>query len=147
MSDMNSLRGRYERLNGLRPVDQAYLRSLERELDVSLPQDFLSVAEFFDGSGVAVLPLHAVAWNPAMNVLNETKRLRASIGLPENYLVLGEPSESLLVLDCGDGHVVWCDAVDAPRLGKGTLTREPETWNTYGDFLAYLLDEEEADRG
>lgn len=81
-----------------------------------------------------------------MNVLAETKRLRASIGLPDEFLVLGEPSESLLMLNCSDGQVIWCDAVDAPRLGKEPLACEPETWGSYGDFLANLLDEEESDR-
>lgn len=146
MSDMNQLQGMYERLNGLRPADGAYLRSLEGDLGVSLPQEFLAATEFFDGSGIAVLPLHSIARNPAMNVLSETKRLRASIGLPDQFLVLGEPSESLLVLDCSNGQVIWCDAVDAPKLGKEPLAREPETWASYGDFLAYLLDEEENDR-
>jgi SMI1-KNR4 cell-wall len=146
MSDMNQLKSQYERLNGLRPAEAAYLRSLESDLGVSLPRDFLSATEFFDGSGVAVLPLHAIARNPAINVLSETKRLRASIGLPEKFLVLGEPSESLLVLDCSDGRVIWCDAIDAPRLGKEPLARDPETWAAYSDFLAYLLDEEENDR-
>jgi hypothetical protein len=146
MFDMSQLKARYERLNGLRPADSAYLRGLESDLGISLPGDFLSAAEFFDGSGIAVLPLHAIASSPALNVMSETRRLRRSIGLPENFLVLGEPSESLLVLDCGDGHVIWCDALDAPRLGKQSLAREPETWTTYGDFLAYLLEEEENDR-
>lgn len=145
MSDMNQLKDRYERLYGLRPAEGAYLRDLESDLGVSLPHDFLSAAEFFDGSGVAALPLHAIARIPATNVLSETKRLRVSIGLPEKFLVLGEPSESLLVLDCRDGRVIWCDALDAPRLGKQPLARDPETWATYGDFLAYLLDEEESD--
>ncbi|RMH87351.1 hypothetical protein EBB59_13180 [Lysobacter pythonis] len=146
MFEINQLQSIYERLNGLRPADESYLRSLEDELGISLPQDFLSAAEFFDGSGIAVLPLHAIAWSPAMNVLNETKRLRGSVGLPEKFLVLGEPSESLLVLDCSNGQVIWCDAVDASRLGKEPLAREPENWDSYGDFLAYLLGEEEGDR-
>jgi hypothetical protein len=146
MFDMNQLKARYERLNGLRPADSDYLRGLESGLGISLPDDFLSAAEFFDGSGIAVLPLHAIASSPALNVVSETRRLRRSIGLPDDFLVLGEPSESLLVLDCGGGGVIWCDALDAPRLGKQPLAREPETWASYGDFLAYLLEEEENDR-
>ncbi|UJB64052.1 SMI1/KNR4 family protein [Acidovorax sp. YS12] len=146
MFDVNHLKQLYEKLNGLRPVSGVYLRELEQELPISLPQDFLLAAEFFNGSGIAVMPLHAIAHSPKTNVLSETRRLRESIGLPENFLVLGEPPESLLVLDCSNGEVVWCDAIDAPKLGKGELINKPEVWKSYGDFLAYLANEEENDR-
>ncbi|MDR2155778.1 MAG: hypothetical protein LBE78_12285 [Burkholderiaceae bacterium] len=143
---MDQLKIRYEKLNGLHPAEENYLCELESDLNLSLPHDFLSATKFFDGSGIAVLPLHAIACEPATNVLSETKRLRDSIGLPEKFLVLGEPPESLLVLDCSDGRVIWCDAIDAPRLGKEPLAREPETWRAFSDFFTYLLDEEENDR-
>lgn len=145
MSDVVKVRARYERLFGVRPVEGSYLQQMEAELSVSLPESFLLATTFLDGSGFSVLPFHAVARIPATNVLSETKRLRASIGLPDKFLVLGEPPESLLVLDCSNDKVLWCDAVDAPRLGKEQLTGEPKTWATFFDFLCYVLDEEEED--
>lgn len=117
---------------------------LESALDISLPESFRAAASFFDGSGIESMNLHALARDPSSNVLAETLRLRKSIELPHNYIVLGEPPESFLVLDCNDGAVIWCDATDAPRLGKEMLVRPADTWATFGDFLNAQLAEEEA---
>ena len=85
--------------------------------EVELPQnperftlDFLATTDFFDGSGLFILPLHAIASQPAINVLSETKRLRVRIGLPNNLLRLGDPAKSL-VLDCGrrKSYLVRCN--------------------------------------
>lgn len=146
MSDIKELQDKYLRVYGHHPVDEAYLRSLESDLGVTLPHDFLLATKFFDGSGIVVQPLHAMALNPVLNVLSETVRLRSRIDLPQRFLVLGEPPESLLVLDCSSGQVIWCDAFDAPNLCKGALRGDPQIWASYGDFLAYLLHEEEGDR-
>jgi hypothetical protein len=119
---------------------------MEGELGVALPRAFVAVLGFFNGSGIAVLPLHAIASNPATNVISETLRLRVQIGLPQQFVVLGEPPESILLLDCEEGGVVWCDAIDAPRLGKEPLRVTPKRWVDFFAFVAHLLDEEEADR-
>jgi hypothetical protein len=147
MANVQNLRERYVRLNGARPASQAYAKQLESELGVTLPSEFTQVLAFFDGSGFAVLPLHAIAPHPATNALTETKRLRTRVALPEQFVVLGEPPESMLLLDCADGSVLWCDAADVPQIGKQPLKREPDKWDTYLDFFEYMLDEEEADRG
>ena len=138
--------GRYGRLNGLRPAKEGALEELERSLDLSLPAEFHETARFFDGSGFVSLPLHAIGPTSATTILSETTRLRSSIQLPANFVVLGEPPESLLVLDCTDGKVLWIDATDAPRLGKECLCRDPTIWNSFGAFFDYLLTEEEQDR-
>lgn len=95
-----------------------------------------------------MLPLHAVADHPRQKVLDETRRIRAAVGLPVHYLVLGEPPESMLLMDfSAGGQFVWCDAIDAPRLGKEQLATAPEIWHSSAQFFAHLLDEEESDRG
>jgi hypothetical protein len=79
-------------------------------------------------------------------VLAETQRLRRAIGLPNQFVVLGEPPESLLVLNCESGEVLWCDAIDAERLGREPLLKRPDTWPHFADFLEYLLNEEEREQ-
>ncbi|NWB95770.1 hypothetical protein HX882_07715 [Pseudomonas gingeri] len=147
MANLNDIQTRYEVLNGVRPVDGEYLRQLQVALKILLPDDFIQASCFFDGSGVAVLPVHAIDWQPEMNVFSETTRLREKISLPNHFLVLGEPPASLLVMDCNEGGaVIWCDATDAPRLGKERLMSPPKVWRNYTEFLEYLIDEEELDR-
>lgn len=75
------------------------------------------------------------------NVLSETKRLRATVNLLGNFIVLGEPAENLIVMDCNSeaGQVLWCDAIDVHRLGKEALMTAPEVWNSYLEFVEYLV--------
>ncbi len=91
------------------------------------------------------MPLHALYHDGALNVIAETQRLRRGIDLPGQFLVLGEPPASLLLLDCVSGQVIWCDAIDAERVGKTPLLTPPDIWKSYGHFLAYLLEEEAAE--
>lgn len=148
MSSLEKVKSRFESLNGIRAVDPDFIETLERELGISLSSSFKLVGEFFDGSGIYILPLHQIGFESPTNVLGETKRLRSSVQLLSNYLVLGESTEGLIVMDCNSqlGQVLWCDAVDVNRLGKETLMTAPEVWNSYMDFAEYLVSEEESDR-
>lgn len=141
---MSDVRSRYEACAGPNPIAPDFLRKLERELGVSLPASFLAAAAYFDGRGIVALPLHPMADIPA-NVLDETLRLRRAINLPNRFIVLGEPPESLLVLDCIDGTVIWCDATDATGLGEGRFSQKPHVWTQFSDFLEFLLDEQDAE--
>lgn len=148
MHDINSLKNRYVAMNGHRRISNDMLRSIQAELGLVLPLDFMQITEFYDGSGFNVLPLYSLAGNaPKMNPVNETLRLRESVQLPSNWLVLGEPPESLLLMDCANGgKVLWLDAVDVARISSNSFNKEPETWDSFSDFFDYLLEEEEADR-
>ncbi len=132
----------------MRTVDPDFIKKLEHELKISRPDSFKLVGEFFDGSGIYVLPLDQIGWESPTNVLDETKRLRISGRLLSNYLVLGEPAEGLIVMDCNSrsGQVLWCDAIDVDRIGKEALMTAPEVWGCYLDFVEYLVSEEESDR-
>ena len=148
MHDINSLKVRYVAMNGHRPISSDILRSIQTELGLVLPIDFMQIAEFYNGSGFNVLPLYSFAGNaPTMNPVNETLRLRKAVQLPSNWLVLGEPPESLLLMDCENGgKVIWLDAIDVARISSNSFTKQPDSWNSFSDFFDYLLEEEEADR-
>lgn len=149
MSNIDELRSRYLALNGPRPASTSLLIEIETTLGVQLPTEFRRICDFFDGSGLNVVSLFSLAGNaPKLNPLQETLRFRTAIGLPSNWLALGEPPESLIVMDCSNaGKVLWLDAIDAGRISSQGFARQPDSWASFADFFAFLLDEEEADRG
>lgn len=148
MANIEILKKRYVALNGVRPISPSVMEKIKSELGLSLPPDFLKICDFFDGSGINVISLHSMKGNaPTQNPVHETLRLRASIGLPPNWLVLGEPPESLILMDCNSGgRTIWIDAIDAKRILSQAFIRPPDSWNTFAEFFEYLLNEEEADR-
>lgn len=130
-------------------ASESTLSELEQLLGVSLPDSFRSVSLFFDGGVLGGVELYRVRTDAnEVNVYSETVRLRRAIGLPEKFIVLGEPPAALLVLDCSDGTVVYCDATDAELLGSDIGLWDPDTWGSYQYFienLAILEDEERAE--
>ena len=148
MSTLAMIRQQCLLLNGARAVEPGFLDEVQSHLGLELADDFREAAEFFDGSGIYVLPLHAIGWAPAPNVLDETRRLRERAGLARQFLVLAQPPASLIVMDCsgGGGRVIWCDDVDVCRLGSEALLTAPDSWPTYTAFLEYLISEEQQDR-
>jgi hypothetical protein len=82
-----------------------------------------------------------------LDPIDETLRLRQAITLPQNWIVLGEPSESLLLMDCNEGgRIFWIDAIDAERVASHAFITKRDVWATFGDFFEYLLSAEEKDR-
>ena len=148
MADIYALKNRYVAINGARPTSEEILSSIESKLGLNIPPEFRDIAKIFDGSGFTVMSLHSLAGNaPTMNPIHETLRLRKAIGLPLNWLVLGEPPESLLLMDCANlGKVLWIDAIDATRIASNSFSKQPDSWTSFGDFFEYLLNEEEEDR-
>ena len=149
--DIGQLKEQYLGLFGDEGVSDDSLGSIESSLGISLPDDAKEIASFYGGGMVGGVSHHAFASEgPANNVVDETKRLRDAIQLLPKFVVLAEPANSLIVLDTSppsDGPVVmWCDAQDATRLGKEQLASSPDVWNSYTEFFAYLLEEEEDER-
>jgi hypothetical protein len=69
------------------------------------------------------------------------------IDLPHRYVALAEPPESLIVLDCESGAIIWCAAANACRLeDRKTMLSPYDSWPDYLSFFAFLLDEEQAER-
>jgi hypothetical protein len=145
MQDIEALRKRYVRLYGDEGVAEQDLGAIESSLNLCLPEDFRRIARFF-GGGCLGTSHHAIApGGPADNVVEETLRLRTSVGLPHGYVVLAEPAESLIVMDSGSSEVFWIDASDANRLADPRLLRKPQVFQSYADFFERLLGEAEAD--
>lgn len=146
---LKKLHQRYVAYFGDEPTRPEAIAELESSLGVILPDDMKAVAKFYSGGIVGGISHHSLDGNsPATNLLQETLRLRSAINLTHRFLVLAEPSESLIVLDVDSGVVTWCDDYDVLRLdGSSQMLGKPNTWPSYADFFEFLLDEELADRG
>lgn len=141
-------RDRYIALYGDEPVAAGRLAAIERALGLTLPDSLQQVASYYRGGCLGGISHHSIETaRTATNVTNETLRLRSAINLPHRYVVLAEPPESLIVLDCQSGAVIWCGAQDVYRLDDLKTTLSPmDVWPDYLDFFAFLLDEEQAAR-
>lgn len=117
-----------------------------------LPADFKEIASFYSGGIVGGISLHAfAATGPADNIVDETRRIRAAVGLPMSMVVLAEPAASLIVLDTkqqpGSSAVIWLDATDVRRLNDLQSLNNPQVWSSYAEFFGFLLDREMEERG
>jgi hypothetical protein len=146
------LRERYFTLVGEEPANAGAIPTIEKRLNLTLPDDIKAISEFYSGGFLGGISHYAIAvGGPADNVLDETIRLRVSIAFPDRLLVLAEPPESIIVLNCKsetahEPAVIWCDALDSTRLDEFTALTKPETWSSYSSFFAHLLDEEEKEQ-
>lgn len=139
------LKDRYIAIHELEPCNDFELDSIEQMLGIKLPNDLKQVATFYSGGLLGGISHHELAAaGAAMNIVDETLRLRAAIGLDERYIVLAEPAISIIVLDVlGSPAVIWCDATDAMNLNSRTFSSAPDLWDTYSDFFCYLLEQKE----
>lgn len=129
------------------PCGDGVITEIETNLGIQLPDDFKEVAKFYSGGFLCSISHHEIAsFGEATNIVRETLRLRESIGIADNYLVIAEPSESLIVLNTkGKPIVIWCYAVGANNINSGRFSNKPDTLDDYGEFFEYLLAEEEGE--
>lgn len=148
MTNTETRKKRYLALNQEQPSSHNFIDSIETQLGIQLPQDFREISNFFGGESINAMPLYSLAGNaPILNPIHETLRLREAIGLPSNWVVLGEPPASLLLMDCAaGGKIIWIDDIDAERIGLQEFTSKPNTWSSFGEFFDYLMHEEEENR-
>jgi hypothetical protein len=149
MQYFNALEDRYKTFAEKQPVDQLTLGRIENALSLKLPGDFRKIATFYSGGFLGGKSHNAITLiGPGNNIVDETLRLRAEIGLPHQFIVIAEPPESLIVLDTSNqgSKVIWCDAPDVRNLANLEILRKPDIWASYYDFFEYLLQEEEDER-
>jgi hypothetical protein len=152
VTDFGRLRERYVGLFGEEPVNEGVIGAIEGTLNIELPADLKRIAAFYSGGFLGGISHHAIdVSGPANNIVEETRRLRLAINLPKRFVVLAEPADSLIVLDCtADGvtnpAVIWCDAHDVVRLNDPATMHKPDRWSTYAGFFSGLLDQEDEER-
>jgi hypothetical protein len=145
MHRTSEMKDRYLTIHEVEPCTDRELDIIEQALGIKLPNDLKQVATFYSGGLLGGISHHELAAaGAAMNIVDETLRLRAAIGLDERYIVLAEPAISIIVLDVlGNPAVIWCDATDAMNINSRTFSNAPDLWGRYSDFFCYLLEQEE----
>ncbi|AVX25571.1 SMI1/KNR4 family protein [Pseudomonas syringae pv. atrofaciens] len=146
MFNIESLKEKYKAYYDLDSGSKETLESIEKELAIKLPLDFKQIAMFYNGGLLGGISHHAISsdTNP-LNIVDETLRLRKSINLADDYIVLAEPAESIIVLDVSSvPAVIWCDAIDAENINTKKFSTPPDSWDSYASFFSYLLDREES---
>ena len=147
--DLTVMQQRYAAFFGEELPPEGAIAGMESALDIALPDDVSAISQFFRGDLLGGISHYSFdESSSATNIVNETTRLRAAIGLPHRFIVLAEPAESLIVLDVESGVVTWCGNFDVSRLdGSSKMLGNPDTWPSYAEFFEYLLDEEVEERG
>jgi len=149
--EIDDLEKRYTALYGPEPTAAGAVEEIERALSLKLPNDFRDISRFYAGGIIGGISLNAIsAFGPATNIVEETIRLRTAVGLPQDMLVLGELSESIIVMGTDRRNdspvVIWCDSTDVRNLTDLKNLRSPHTWNSYSDFFDFVLREDEDER-
>ncbi|UFH51178.1 SMI1/KNR4 family protein [Pseudomonas sp. KNUC1026] len=147
MVDIDELKGNYLSKYGAEPCSEAEFKRIESALSVKLPDDFKRISMFYSGGLLGGISHHEIASKgEAATIVEETLRIRAAIGIDRRFVVLAEPSGSVIVLNVsGKPSVVWCDAVDARNINSFDFSAQPDVWDSYAAFFSYLLEKEESE--
>lgn len=147
MVNIDRLKEKYTEIYGVEACPVEALNFLEKELGLKVPDDFKEISRFYSGGLLGGISHYEIAGSEvATSIVQETLRLRGAIGLNKEYIVLAEPSESLIVLNVsGVPAVIWCDAIDAININSKSFETQPDCWDSYAEFFSYLLDREETE--
>lgn len=125
-------------------INSIVLKNIENTLDISLPNDFKEISKFFNGGDLGAIYNYSFEQGNQDNIIDETIKLRETISLPKNFIVLAEPPESIILMDVEHKpSIIWCDAFDIYNLETKKYTNKPCIWEDYSDFLGELISDEE----
>lgn len=148
MANIQDLKDRYINLYPSDGIDKSVIKRIEDILKIRLPEDLCQIAEFYSGGLLGGISSFSFAYEGiSPNIVDETLRLRNAIKLPSRFIVLAEPPESLIVMDTENmPSIIWCDAMDAEKIGNMLFAIESQTWGTYIEFFTKLLEDEEEEQ-
>jgi hypothetical protein len=148
MNKIGELKKRYLDLFLVDGISKDAINEVEKGLNLQLPPDFCEISEFYSGGMLGDVSLFSfIRINNAENIIDETIRLRKTAELPHEYIVLAEPSESIIVLKTQHNPIVlWIDAVEIARISDMAFESVPDKWNSFSDFFNTLLQQEEEDQ-
>lgn len=147
MEEIKKLKNRYLNSQPSDGVNNAVLFEIENTLNIKLPKDFCEIASFYSGGYLGGISNYSFSNNDgSTSIIEETVRLRTSIELAHRYIVLAEPPESIIVMDTENTpSIIWCDAVEATKLNDKSFISKPNEWNSYTEYFAQLIEDEEDD--
>ena len=123
------------------------LHKVELYLDITLPDDFKEISLLYTIDYFGGMPNYQVVrGSNTLNLIDETLRIRNAIGLPHEYVFLGELDSSAILLNTvKQPHVIWVDSIAIERLNQ-LESHEYDAWENYQDYFEYLLQEEVSER-
>lgn len=144
MLDIMELKKRYLNLAKEYGINSQEIENIENILEVTLPDDFKQISRFFSGGCLGVVDHYSFNQGNWNNIIDETKRLRATVNLSQNFIVLAEPPESIIVMNLENKpSIIWCNSTDIYNLDTKSYTSNPTVWRDYSDFFSTLLSDEE----
>ncbi len=127
-------------------VDMQNMIELEQSLNMKFPKDFFEISQFYSGGQLGDVSLYSFNINEVDNILEKTFLLRKTNKLPNKFIVLAEPDESLIVMDMENKpRILWINSTDIDNLSKNRFEMKPDIWQTFSDFFIQLLKQEEED--
>ena len=150
MDKLNKLLKQYQDLlleDALEGCTHDDLHKVELYLDVTLPDDFKEISLLYSIDYLGGRPIYQVVRDGnALNLIDETLRIRNVIGLPYEYVFLGELDTSAVLLNTvKQPHVIWVDSIAIERLSQ-LESHEYDAWENHQDYFEYLLQEEVSER-
>jgi hypothetical protein len=148
MSKIDELKKRFMNFYPLDGINDDDIKEIQKELGLELPLDFCEISKFFSGSMLGDISIFSFTRiNGTENIIDETLRLRKTVKLPHEYIVLAEPSESIILLNTQNQPVVlWIDATEITEISIMSFESTPDVWDSFEDFFNELLQQEEQDR-
>lgn len=143
MRNLSELKLKYLEVFPEDALNQDELNAIEKRLGVTLPNDFKEISKYFSGGSVGIIEFYDFKDNNDINIVDETLRLRESMQLPEQYIVLAEPPESIVVMDIKNvPTIIWCDSIDIENIESNNYSSQPDTWESFSDLFYDMLLEE-----
>lgn len=135
--NIDDMRKTYENIYGNEKTPSYDIDLIEKKLLITLPEDFKKIMQFYSGGHIGGISHFGTSEYDSENIINETIKARKFLDLLENYVVLAEPPESLIIMDTmKTSQVLWIDSNNIENIS--------EKWDSYAQFFQYLLDEEQA---
>ena len=122
------------------------LENVEKLLHVKLPEDFKKISLEYTIDYIGGIPNYQIARGVStLNIVDETLRVRKTIGLPYEFVFLSELDSSVILLNTERiPAVIWVDSVAIGRLDSLEQT-EYDSWDTYQDYFEFLIQTEKDD--
>lgn len=135
MKNLKKIKKRYLKVMESDGISKKDLHNIEKSLSIILPNDFKDISTYFSGGYIGSVDMYDFVGSD-INIISETLRLRNAIQLPNNYVVIAEPPESLIVMDTEKSPaIIWCNSNDAENIKSSQYSIKPDKWENYSDFF------------
>lgn len=98
---------------------------------------------FYSGGSLGDMDIFSFTRDASPNIIDETLRLRAQIGLPPHYIFLAEDPAGIVLLDARNNQVNWLGSAEVQQFIKGHAVRDIDQWDDFVHFFKNLLAEQD----